>query len=499
MRASLAHMIASMAGARMTQNAAFEGVSTDSRKVQAGSLFVALRGEHFDAHDFLDQVAAAGAAAVVVEKLPPNFTLPAIVVPDTLAALGQVANYWRSKYAIPVIGVTGSNGKTTVKEMISSILAAAFGDEYRLATQGNLNNEIGVPLTLMRLEATHRAAVIELGMNHPGEIGRLAAIAAPTIGLVNNAQREHQEFMHTVEAVAQENGAVLAALPKDGVAVYPGDDTYTSLWRDLANGRGQRRSITFGLTDECDVRATYETTGFGSTLQIATSFPRRREPVLSSQDRTVSMDSARGRLALRGNDVPGSVAENGERQFTVQLAAAGVHNVRNALAAAACAIAAGIDLEAIVRGLEAFAPVGGRLQRKEALSGATVIDDTYNANPDSVRAAIDVLAACPAPRILVLGDMGEVGSQGQQFHEEIGAYANSRGIDTVLATGELARHLAGSGARHFEQFDELLAALDSKLGSKSDATVLVKGSRFMKMERVVKHLIGSHNTGKEAH
>jgi UDP-N-acetylmuramoyl-tripeptide--D-alanyl-D-alanine ligase len=496
MHASLAHMIASMAGARMTQDAAFEGVSTDSRKVRAGSLFVALRGENFDAHDFLDQVAAAGAAAVVVEKLPPGFTLPAIVVPDTLAALGQIARYWRGKYAIPVIGVTGSNGKTTVKEMISSILAAAFGDQRRLATQGNLNNEIGVPLTLMRLEATHRAAVIELGMNHPGEIGRLAAIAAPTIGLVNNAQREHQEFMHTVQAVAQENGAVLAALPNDGVAVYPGDDTYTALWRGLANGRGQRRSITFGLTDECDVRATYTPNDFGSTLQVSvsTSFPRRREPHFESLDDGTKLDSR-----LRGNDLRSAVAENGEQRFSVRLAAAGAHNVRNALAAAACAIAAGIDTDAIVRGLEAFAPVGGRLQRKQALSGATVIDDTYNANPDSVRAAIDVLAAYPSPRILVLGDMGEVGSQGRQFHEEIAAYARSRGIDTVLATGELARHLAGAGARHFEQFDELLAALDSKLGSKSDATVLVKGSRFMKMERVVQHLIGSHNTGKEAH
>jgi UDP-N-acetylmuramoyl-tripeptide--D-alanyl-D-alanine ligase len=462
MRASLADVIASMAGARLTQDAAFEGVSTDSRKVAPGSLFVALRGENFDAHDFLDQVAAAGAAAVVVERLPAGFALPAIVVPDTLAALGQIANYWRRQYAIPVIGVTGSNGKTTVKEMISAILAAAFGEQQRLATQGNLNNEIGVPLTLMRLESTHRAAVIELGMNHPGEIGRLAAIAAPTIGLVNNAQREHQEFMHTVEAVAQENGAVLAALPDDGVAVYPGDDTYTGLWRGLAECRGNRRCITFGLTDQCDVHAAYQATDFGSILQVT-----------------------------------GVLAD--EETFTINLAAAGVHNVRNALAAVACAIGAGIGPEAIVRGLEAFAPVGGRLQRKQASCGATVIDDTYNANPDSVRAAIDVLAGYASPRVLVLGDMGEVGTQGQQFHEEIGAYAQSRGIDTVLATGDLARHLAGSGAQHFEQFDELLAALDTKLGSKSDATVLVKGSRFMKMERVVQHLIGSQNTGKEAH
>jgi UDP-N-acetylmuramoyl-tripeptide--D-alanyl-D-alanine ligase len=475
MRGSLAQLIASMAGSRMTRDAAFDSVSTDSRTVQPGALFVALRGETFDAHNFLDQVAAKGVAAVVVEQLPENWTLPAIVAPDTLAALGQIANSWRRQYAIPVVGVTGSNGKTTVKEMIASVLAAAFGADGRLATQGNLNNEIGVPLTLMRLAPMHRAAVVELGMNHPGEIGRLAAIAAPTVGMVNNAQREHQEFMHTVEAVARENGAVLAALPDDGVAVYPGDDTYTELWRAMAKGR----SMTFGLTEACDVRCTYTSTGFGSNLQVTTvgtSFPRGREPMLGAQERVTA-----------------------QAQFTVKLAAAGEHNVRNALAAIACALAAGIAQDAIVRGLEAFAPVGGRLQRKQALCGAAVIDDTYNANPDSVRAAIDVLAHSAAPRILVLGDMGEVGAQGQQFHEEIGAYAKSRGIDTVLATGELARHLASSGAQHFEQFDELLAALDTKLGSKSDATVLVKGSRFMKMERVVQHLIGSQNTGKEAH
>jgi UDP-N-acetylmuramoyl-tripeptide--D-alanyl-D-alanine ligase len=459
MRASLAPMIASIAGARMTQNATFDGVSTDSRTVKAGQLFVALRGENFDGHAFLEQAANMGVAAVVAEQLPAGWTLPAIVVPNTLTALGQIANWWRGQYNIPVIGVTGSNGKTTVKEMIASILAAAFGEAERLATQGNLNNEIGVPLTLMRLGAQHRAAVVELGMNHPGEIGRLAAIAAPTIGLVNNAQREHQEFMHTVEAVARENGSVLASLPRSGVAVFPGDDTYTALWQEMSNSRGERRSVTFGLSDACDVRGSYQPTGFGNLL-------------------TVGMLDA---------------------QFSIKLAAAGEHNVRNALAAVACAFAAGIEQDAIVRGLESFTPVGGRLQQKQALCGATVIDDSYNANPDSVRAAIDVLAQAPAPRILVLGDMGEVGTQGQQFHEEIGAYAKSRGIETVLATGELARHLAASGAQHFEQFDDLLAALDSQLGSNSDATVLVKGSRFMKMERVVQHLIGSHNSVKDAH
>ncbi|TQK02683.1 UDP-N-acetylmuramoyl-tripeptide--D-alanyl-D-alanine ligase [Herbaspirillum sp. SJZ107] len=456
MRGSLAQLTASIDGAQMTRDASFDSVSTDSRQAAPGALFVALRGETFDAHDFLDQVAGRGVAAVVVETLPAGFPLPALVVPDTLVALGRIGNGWRRQFDIPLIGVTGSNGKTTVKEMIAAILAAAFGVDARLATQGNLNNEIGVPLTVMRLTGMHHAAVVELGMNHPGEIARLAAIAAPTVALVNNAQREHQEFMHTVEAVARENGSVLAALPADGVAVFPGDDEYTALWRELA---GDRQVLTFGLSDDCDVSATYTANSFGSDLAIV----------------------------------------HGDQAFAIKLAAAGTHNVRNALAACACALAAGIPVEAIVRGLEAFAPVNGRLQRKQAANGAVVIDDSYNANPDSVRAAIDVLAQAPSPRILVLGDMGEVGTQGPEFHEEIGAYAAQRGIDTVLATGDLARHMTGSGAQHYEQFDDLLAALDKQLGSKSDATVLVKGSRFMKMERVVQHLITPHNLGKDAH
>ncbi|NNG25415.1 UDP-N-acetylmuramoyl-tripeptide--D-alanyl-D-alanine ligase [Telluria aromaticivorans] len=455
MRASLAQLVAAIPGAQLVgADASFEGVSTDSRSAPSGALFVALKGETFDAHSFLGQVAGRGVAAVVVHALPDGWTLPAIVVPDTLVALGRIANFWRGQFAIPVIGVTGSNGKTTVKEMIAAILAAAFGEEARLATQGNLNNEIGVPLTLFRLGAQHRAAVIEMGMNHPGEIGRLAAIAAPTVAMVNNAQREHQEFMHTVEAVARENGSVLQALPKDGVAVFPGDDIYTDLWRGMTTCE----VLSFGLTDACDVSATYVSTGFGNELQV----------------------SARG------------------AQYTLKLAAAGEHNVRNALAAFASTLAAGIPVDAIVRGLEAFAPVGGRLQKKQAANGATVIDDTYNANPDSMRAAIDVLAAYPAPRILVVGDMGEVGTQGKEFHEEVGVYAQQQGIEHVLATGELARHMAASGARHYEQFDELLAALGSTLGGNSKATVLVKGSRFMKMERVVQHLTGS-TPSKDAH
>lgn len=433
-------------------------VVTDSRAVKPGNVFVALRGERFDAHDFLDAVAGQGAAAVVVERVPPGLTLPAIVVPDTRAALGQIAHGWRMQRQIPVIGVTGSNGKTTVKEMIAAILAAAFGEEGYLGTRGNFNNEIGVPLTLFRLRAQHQAAVIEMGMNHPGEIAVLSRIAAPTLGLVNNAQREHQEFMATVEAVARENGAVIRHLPADGVAVFPADDDFTPLWREEA---GARRVLSFGLTAQADVSASYQATAFGSTLQVT----------------------------AKGLAVPPA-------QFKVELAAVGEHNVRNALAAAACALGAGIAIEAVVRGLESFAPVNGRLQRKEARSGALVIDDTYNANPDSVRAAIDVLAAIAGPRVLVLGDMGEVGDQGPQFHAEIGAYARSRGIPLFFGLGELTKHAVTSygatlqgvaQALHFDDIAALNAAVEQ--AAPQGATVLVKGSRFMKMERVVQHLV----------
>ena len=481
MRSTLAHILPALAGAHLhhgvlTNDAAlaldFDGVSTDTRTVGNGQLFVALRGEVFDAHDFLQQVVDKGVVAVVVEKLPEGWTLPAIVVPDTLVALGQIANYWRRQFALPVIGVTGSNGKTTVKEMIASVLAAAHGEEGRLATRGNLNNEIGVPLTLFRLGTSHRSAVVELGMNHPGEIGRLSAIAAPTIGMVNNAQREHQEFMHTVEAVARENGSVLSALPGDGVAVFPHGDEFTPIWREMSIGR---RVLTFGLDAAANVSCTYAAGDFGAELEVAI------HPGI------VSTDGAAASFVA-----PDAVP----RHFSVSLQAAGEHNVRNALAAIACTYAAGIDTSTIRSGLEAFAPVNGRLQKKQAANGALLIDDTYNANPDSVRAAIDVLAKAKAPRVLVLGDMGEVGTQGKEFHEEVATYAASKGIEHVLATGELAAHMAPH-AKHYKEFEALLQAASA--AATPDATVLIKGSRFMKMERVVQHLIGSQHATKETH
>lgn len=449
-----------------------QGLTTDSRAVVAGNVFVALLGERFDAHDFLDAVAAQGAAVVVVERIPVGLRIPAIVVPDTRLALGQIARHWREQFAIPLLAVTGSNGKTTVKEMLASILAAAFGTDNSMATRGNFNNEIGLPLTLLRLQPEHQAAVVELGMNHPGEIAVLAEIAQPTLALVNNAQREHQEFMATVEAVARENGAVFASLPADGVAVFPAEDDYTWVWRELVNARGLQRVLSFGLSEQADVSATYVPQEFGSLI------------------------SGRARLGAE------------TLSFQIRLAAIGEHNVRNALAATACALGAGIAIEAIVRGLEAFAPVTGRMQRKQASNGTLVIDDTYNANPDSVRAAIDVLSKAAAPRVLILGDMGEVGNAGPQFHEEIGAYARARGIDCFLGLGDATSFAvaafnrdAGSvsslaSARHFTTIEAINAAAEQL--AMHDASILVKGSRFMKMERVVQHLVGAQSTAPQS-
>jgi UDP-N-acetylmuramoyl-tripeptide--D-alanyl-D-alanine ligase len=451
MKSSLAGLRPWISNAVITDDANFDGVSTDSRGVSPGNLFVALRGERFDAHAFLNDVAAKDVAAVVVERVPDGLRIPAIVVPDTRIALGDIARHWRRQFALPVIGVTGSNGKTTVKEMIASILVAAFGSEHALATRGNLNNEIGVPLTLLRMNAQCRAAVIELGMNHPGEIAVLSGIALPTVGLVNNAQREHQEFMASVEAVAQENGAVIRSLPDDGTAVFPADDPFTPLWRGYATATGKRRILSFGLSADADVRCTHRPNDFGSDLFVTA----------------------------------------GQQNFEVRLAAAGVHNVRNALAAIACTLAIGIGSDAIKRGLESFVPVNGRLQRKTARGGALVIDDTYNANPDSMRAAVDVLAQAAAPRVLVLGDMGEVGDEGRQFHEEIGAYAQARGIEHLFTLGDLASYAAtafGGSARHYNDISSMNQAVEAILTP--GTAVLVKGSRFMKMERVVQHLLG---------
>jgi UDP-N-acetylmuramoyl-tripeptide--D-alanyl-D-alanine ligase len=428
---------------------AFERVSTDSRTAGPGDLFVALKGDRFDAHDFLSDVAQRGIAAALLARVPDGWTLPALQVRDTRVALGALARGWRNRFTMPLVAVTGSNGKTTVKEMIASIFAAAVGEAARLATAGNFNNEIGLPLTLFRLNASHQLAVVELGMNHPGETALLGKIAVPTVAVVNNAQREHQEFMATVEAVALEHASVIHALSPEGVAVFPANDAYASIWRVAATGN---RIMDFALnTADRVTEATVTGTFSGNLLAI---------------------------------DTP-------EGHVDVVLQVLGDHNAHNALAATAAALAAGVSHDAIKRGLESFGAVKGRLQVKRAalgtLAGATVIDDTYNANPDSMRAAIDVLASRAAPRVLVMGDMGEVGDNGPEFHREIGAYAKERGIDALYALGDASRDACtayGAGAHHVDTVDALVAQL-LQAGFGSAATLLVKGSRFMKMERVV--------------
>ena len=422
-------------------------VHTDTRTLQPGDLFVALKGERFDANAFLADARAGGAAAAIAHGGLEAAGLPGIEVPDSLAALGALATGWRAQFHLPLIGVTGSNGKTTVTQMIASILRAWQGDAA-FATQGNFNNDIGVPLMLMRLRASHRAAVIEMGMNHPGEIATLAAMAQPTVALVNNAQREHLEFMHTVEAVARENGSVFASLPADGVAVFPAGDAYTSLWQSLAMQQSGRRTVTFG--DGGDVRCAQATWERGAWA--------------------VTLATPRGAI-------------------TTRLHIAGRHNVTNALAATACTLAAGAPVAAIAQGLRDFTPVKGR-SRAFSVSVAgrdiTVVDDTYNANPDSMHAAIQVLAELPGPQLLVMGDMGEVGDQGPQFHAEAGALAREAGIPTMFALGAQSVHAVsayGDGAGHFNDMSALQDAVRNVLPAVG--SVLVKGSRFMKMEQVV--------------
>ena len=431
-------------------------VHSDTRTLRAGDLFVALRGDNFDAHSFLPQAKAAGAAAVLAEQGIAAAGLAGLQVADSLAALQQLAAGWRQRFAGPVIAVTGSNGKTTVTQMVAAILRAHAGD-HSLATAGNYNNHIGLPLQLLRLRcsgaAAHHIAVFELGMNHPGEIATLAAITQPTVALVNNAQREHQEFMASVDAVAQENGQVIRALPTSGVAVFPADDAHAAVWRNLA---GARRQLTFALQGAADV------------------VPDAAAPAVWLAD-----------------------AEGGHWQFSIptpagpvmlQLHIPGHHNLHNALAAATSALAAGVPLAAVVQGLAAFRPVAGRsrlVPLQWAGRAVTLVDDSYNANPDSVRAAIAVLASLPAPQWLVLGDMGEVGDQGPAFHAEVGAFAREAGIASFWAVGAACLDAArayGPGARHFADAPAVVAALGD---APACGAVLVKGSKFMHMPTVV--------------
>ena len=433
-------------------------VSTDSRSIAPGELFVALRGETFDGHAFLADVARAGALAAIVERqaygnfdAPPGFTL--IPVDDVLSALGRLAAWWRSRFDCPLVALTGSSGKTTVKEMLAGILREAAGPDGVLATKGNLNNHIGVPLTLLALRDTHRYAVIEMGMNHAGEIRYLSGLAAPEVALVNNAGSAHIEYLGTEDAIAAAKGEIFEGLVNGGAAIINADDRFAPIWRDVA--RGHRR-IGFGLDKPADVSATYTLGELSSDM------------VLRLVNRTV----------------------------TLTLPTPGVHNVRNALAAAAAAFALGVAPDCIARGLSSFAGVKGRLQRRHTATGATLIDDTYNANPESVRAAIETLARLPGKRMLVFGDMGELGTEAPRLHREIGETARHHALDALYALGNHSAETVrafGQGGRHFDSVESLVTALSPELVP--HACVLVKGSRFMRMERVVEALAGKPAAG----
>ena len=424
----------------------FAGVSTDTRSLEPGQLFVALRGPNFDGHAFVAEAQRRGAAGFVLDTAPAA-ELPWLRVPDTLVALGGIAADWRSRFDVPVVAVTGSYGKTTVKEMMAAI-ARSRGEI--LATRGNMNNEIGLPLTLFGLAREHRAAILELGANRGGEIARMAAICRPSVSIVTAAGPVHLEGFGSVEGVARGKGEIFAGLPADGVAVINADDPFAPLWREIA---GSRRQLTFGLTSDAEFRAE----AVRQSLDAA-------GPVL--EFRLVTPDGAAdARIALPGR-----------------------HNALNALAAAAATWAAGWSLDEIVTGLAAVAGAKGRMSLRKARSGALLIDDTYNANPIALEAAIDYATALPGETWLVLGDMLELGPEAAELHAAAGRYARGRGVVRLYALGaESAAAVEAFGAgRHFEDAEALAAALEKDLPA--DVNLLVKGSRSMRLEAVVERL-----------
>jgi UDP-N-acetylmuramoyl-tripeptide--D-alanyl-D-alanine ligase len=443
-------------------------VHTDTRTVKSGDFFVALRGDHYNANEFLAEAKANGAVAVITDSKEQleKVQIPGLLVQDTRKALGLIARGWRGQFKLPLITVAGSNGKTTVTQMIASILRV-YRPQAMLATQGNFNNDVGVPLTLLRLNASHQVAVIELGMNHPGEIAGLAQMCQPTVALVNNAQREHLEFMSNVEAVARENGSAIASLSSAGVAVFPHDDEFAPLWHSIAANRPQ---LTFAVI-------------------LPLPRPDSERGKKSADILCERPDWRQGAWQIRVGTPTGELA--------FSLHSPGLHNVKNALAAAACTMAVGVPLADIAKGLENFQPVNGRSRALRGVSRGfefELVDDTYNANPDSVRAAIEVLAGLPGPRLLVLGDMGEVGLNGPEFHAEAGAYARAVGIEALFTLGELSKVASeafgtfGRGV-HWQSMDALKkGVLDALPEYRS---VLVKGSRFMKMERVVEAVMAA--------
>ncbi|MEW5788488.1 MAG: UDP-N-acetylmuramoyl-tripeptide--D-alanyl-D-alanine ligase [Pseudomonadota bacterium] len=450
------HEAAQAIGATATgPDVEFTRVETDTRKLTPGCLYVALKGANFDGHAFATQAIEQGAAAVMVADASPPTPHPSLRVEDTRLALGRLAAWHRSRMAARLVAITGSNGKTTVKEMVAAILALEAGEETVLATRGNLNNDIGMPLTLLGLTPEHRYGVIEMGMNHPGELAYLSNLARPDVALVNNALRAHLEGLGSLEAVARAKGEIYGGLPADGTAIINADDPHAGLWQSMNAGRNV---LSFG---------------FGRHADVA---------VQSLDDTLVNWQLGNPEANLRLRTPRGLIETT--------LGVPGRHNLANAAAATACALALGAGPEAIARGLAHFGGVKGRLQAHPCILGASLIDDTYNANPDSVLAAIQVLAEKPGTRILVLGDMGELGPDALAMHREVGEKARAAGIERLLCLGDMSLAAVqgfGNRAMHFERIEELLAEVECALGP--EVTVLVKGSRFMKMERVVQSFV----------
>ena len=431
-------------GRMIGEDVLVQSVGTDSRNIVKNQLFIGIKGENFDGNTFASEAIRLAAAAVLVSDANTQAS-PAVVVQDTRLALGKLAKHWREKFKIPLVAVTGSNGKTTVKEMIAAILAAA--KETVLATQGNLNNDIGLPLTLLKIRAEHAIAVIEMGMNHLGEIDYLARIAQPTVAVINNAGTAHIGELGSRDNIAKAKGEIFAGLAVDGIAVINADDDFAEYWKSL---NAHKAITTFGLKKSADVSASYRINGNVTEINLKTP--------------------------------------SGQIEF--KLSVLGVHNIRNALAASAVAVALDVSNEDIAKGLAVFGAVKGRLNWLVSANGAVVIDDTYNANPDSMKAAIDVLANQKTLQIFVMGDMGELGADASQMHVDIGAYAKQKGITHFLTFGDLSAKAAqefGSNSQHFTTLETLIAAI--KLLMKEETTVLVKGSRFMQMERVVKEIV----------
>lgn len=424
------------------------GVSIDTRTLVPGNLYIAIKGSHFDGHDFIAAAEQSGAAALLVaEKVASG--LPQIRVNDTRLALANLAGYWRQQLPVKIAGVTGSNGKTTVKEMIAAILSTQGNT---LFTQGNLNNDIGVPLTLLKLDASHRYAVIEMGANHPGEIAYTSRLAQADVSVINNVGAAHIEGFGDLNGVAKTKGEIIENLGPQGVAILNRDDAFYDFWLKLADSR---RSVSFGLNARADVRAE----------DIATSIENQAFVT---------------RFSLKTADA----------ELAVQLNLAGEHNVKNALAAAAVALQLGVSFADIQRGLQQVKPVTGRVQPLKGRKGNIVIDDTYNANPASLSAALDVLGLANDPAWLVLGAFGELGIDSPAIHRQMGERIKASPVQRLFATGELARHSVeafGSGGQFFDTQDQLIAAL--KQAITGTETILVKGSRAQKMENVVAALV----------